>query len=58
MHEGEFQVELEDAQKWLVGLADIKNEFHLMRIPGWLQAFFALPTILASEVGCTGKTVE
>ena len=29
----------------IVGSADI------MRIPGWLQAFFALPAVLASNVG-------
>ena len=25
--------------------ADIKNAFHKMRIPGWLQAFLALPAV-------------
>ena len=44
-----------DAQNWFVGSADIKNAFHQMRISGWLQAFFALPAVLALEVGCTGK---
>ena len=36
---------LEDAQNWFVGLADIKNAFHQMRIPWWLQTFFALPAV-------------
>ena len=48
---GEFQGSPEDAQNWFVGSADIKNAFHQMRIPGWLQAFFALLAVLASEVG-------
>ena len=30
----------EDAQNWFVGSADVKNAFHQMRIPGWLQSFF------------------
>ena len=34
------------------------NVFRQMRIPGWLQAFSALPAVLASEVGYTGKTIE
>ena len=38
----EFQGALEDAHNWFVGSADVKNAFHQMRIPGWLQAFFAL----------------
>ena len=29
-----------------------------MRIPGWLQAFFALLAVHASEVGYTGKTID
>ena len=29
-----------------------------MRIPSWLQVFFALPAVLASEVGYTVKTIE
>ena len=41
-----------------VSSADIKNGFRQMRIPTWLHAFFALPAVLASEVGYTGKTVE
>ena len=35
----EFQRALEDAQNWFVCSADIKNAFHQMRIPIWLQAF-------------------
>ena len=53
----EFQGAPEDALNWLVGSADRKNAFHQMLIPGWLQAFFALPAVLASEVGYTGKTI-
>ena len=48
----------EDAQNWFVGTADIKSPSHQIRIPGWLQASFALPAALAFEVGYTGKTVE
>ena len=53
-----FQGALEDAQNWFVGSADIKNACHQMRIPSWLQAFFALFAVLASEVGRTGKTYK
>ena len=38
-----------------MGSADIKNVFHQLRIPEWLQAFSAL---LASEVSYTGKTSD
>ena len=44
-----------DAQNWFVGLADVQNAFHQMRILGWLWAFFALPAVLASDVGHSGK---
>ena len=54
----EFQRASEDAQKWFVGSADIKNAFHQMRSLGWLQASFALPAVLASESGYTGKTAD
>ena len=33
-----FQEAPEDAQNWFVGSAVIKNAFHQMRIPDWLQA--------------------
>ena len=42
---------LVDAQNWFVGSTDIKNTFHQMRILRWLQAFYALPAVLASEDG-------
>ena len=45
-------------KSWFVGWADIKNAFHQMRIPGWLQGHFALPAVLASEVGLTGKVID
>ena len=55
----EFQGAPHNAQNWFVGSADIKNAFHQMRIPGWLQAFFfALSSVLASEVGYSGKTIS
>ena len=44
----EFQGAPEDAQNWFVGSAGIKKALHQMRIPGWLQAFFARPAVLAS----------
>ena len=50
-----FRGRLEDARNWFVGSADVKNAFHLMRIPKWLQANFAHPAVLASEFGYTGK---
>ena len=54
----EFQGALEDAQIWFVGSADVKHAFHQVRIPRRLQACFALPAALASEVEYTGKTVD
>ena len=45
----EFQGAPEDAQNWFVGSADIKNAFRQMR------AFFALPAVIASEIGYTRK---
>ena len=54
----QFQGAPEDTRNWFVGSADIKNAFHQMRIPGWLQAFFPLPAVLASEVGYSGKTIS
>ena len=35
-----------------------RTRFHQMRILEFLQAFSALPAVLASEVGCTGKAVD
>ena len=34
---------------WFVGSADTKNAFHQKHILGWLKAFFALSTVLASR---------
>ena len=51
----EFQGVLEDAQNWFVGSANIKTAFHQIRVPGWLQASFALPAVLAFEVAYTGQ---
>ena len=48
----------EDAQNGFVGSAGTKNAIHQMRLPQQLQAFFALPAVLASEVGYTGKTIN
>ena len=41
----EFQAAPQDAQNWFAGSADIKNAFHQMRIPGWVQAFFFFFTL-------------
>ena len=43
---------------WFVGSDDIKNAFHQMDIPGKLQTFFELPSVVASEVCYTGNTVN
>ena len=51
----EFQGAHEDVQNFFVGSADVKNAFHQMRISEWLQLFSALPAVLASELGYTGK---
>ena len=47
-----------DASNWFVGSADINNTFHQMLISRWLQAFFALPAVLASGVCYTGETID
>ena len=49
---------VEDARNSFVGCADVKDAFHVMRIPRWLQAYFALPAVLASEVGYMGKVID
>ena len=54
----EFQGAPEDAQNWIVGSADIKKAFHQVRIPERLQAFFAQPAVLTSEIGCSGKQIS
>ena len=54
----EFQGGPQDAQNLCVSSADIKNAFRQIRIPGWLQAFFALLADLAPEVGKTGKRLS
>ena len=54
----EFQEAPEDAQNWFVGSAETKNVFPSDADPGWLQAFSALPAVLASKVGKTGKTIN
>ena len=53
----DFQGALDDAQNWFVGWADIKNALHQMRIPE-VNVFFALPAVLATEVGKKGKAVD
>ena len=45
----DFQGPPEEVQNWFVGSADISNA---------LQAYFALTTVLASEIGKTRKSVE
>ena len=47
--EGLCHVECQGAPEF-VGPADVKIAFHQTRIPGRLQAFSALPAVLASEV--------
>ena len=41
-----------------MGFGAHSNVFHQMRILVWLEAFFALPAVLASDVCYTGKTVD
>ena len=54
---GEGRCQPENDQNWFVGSADSENVFHQMCIPIWVQAFFALPAVLASEVGHTEKAI-
>ena len=50
-----MRVQVIDADRTgFMGSADIKKALHQMRILGWLL-FFALPAVLASEVGYTEK---
>ena len=42
-----------------VGISDIENAFHRMRMPVWLSDYFCLPFVLkAGELGIMGQTVE
>ena len=45
----EFQGELEDAQNWFVGSADVKNAFHQMRIPRWFTGVFLHCPLFSQE---------
>ena len=54
----EFLAAPGDAQNWFVGSAGVKNAFHQRRVRGWLQAYLALPAVLASVVGRTGKVID
>ena len=46
------------AQRFMVDARASNRHFLRMRIPSWLQAILALPAVLASEVGYTGKSIE
>src|SRR5262249_26316860 len=40
-----------DSGPLYVGKVDLDNFYHRIRIPGWLQPWFALPSVRAGDVG-------
>ena len=65
---GRFEVECEDtvfasyeamsALSVFVGLSDVRDCFHRMRVPAWLARYFAWRPVKASVVGLTGEHVD
>ena len=42
-----------------IGISDIENAFHRMRMPRWLSDFFCLPfTLCAGDMGMVGQMVD
>lgn len=48
----------ESAWKIFVGLSDVRDCFHRMRVPGWLARFFAWEAVPAKLVGLDGATLD
>ena len=65
---GRIEVELADevwcnpsamaAMRTFVGLSDVKDCFHRLRVPAWLSRYFAWESVPAEVVGMVGKVVE
>ena len=41
-----------------VGLSDVRDCFHRMRVPGWMSRFFAWEAVPAHVVGLTGQSID
>ena len=65
---GRVEVELSDevwgdpaalsAVQTFVGLSDVKDCFHRLRVPAWMSRYFAWEGVPADLVGMTGETLE
>lgn len=47
-----------DAVSTFVGLSDVKDCFHRMKVPIWLSRYFSWHPIAAKEVGLSGKVID
>ena len=50
--------EMLDALTVFIGLSDVRDCFHRMRVPGWLARYFAWEPVAAHVVGLTGLELE
>jgi hypothetical protein len=50
--------EMLDALTVFIGLSDVRDCFHRMRVPSWLARYFAWEPIAAHVVGLTGLELE
>lgn len=50
--------EMVDSVSTYIGLSDVRDCFHRMRVPGWLSRFFAWEAVPAHVVGLTGQIVD
>ena len=50
--------EVAEAMSIVVGLSDVRDCFHRMRVPAWLARFFAWRPVPAKVVGLQGVTLE
>ena len=50
--------EMLDSVSTFIGLSDVRDCFHRMRVPGWLSRFFAWEAVPAHVVGLTGQCID
>jgi len=55
--EGDWQ-RLLDSISVTIGISDIKDTFHRLRMPSWMRPFFCLPKVKAGDVGMSGRMVS
>ncbi|CAK0820065.1 unnamed protein product, partial [Prorocentrum cordatum] len=48
---------MEDVE-FSVGVADVKDAFHRMRLPAWMKRLFGLPSLRAGDVGIHGGRLD